>query len=271
VKRFFALFSNAMVMVSFARLAPAQPIDINTIIQRSVQANEADWKANPEYDWTERDLQPGGGTKTFQELIIFGSPYGRLIAVNGEPLSEVQQQKEQQKLDAEIAKRRSETPEERRQRIAAYEKEREHEHVMMAQLTQAFNFQLIGEQRFDSYDVYVLSATPKPQYEPPNMQSQALKGMRGKLWIDKATFQWVKVAAQVVKPVSIEGFLAKVLPGTRFELEKTPVAPGIWLPKHYSMRSQARVLFFFSHKGRDDETYWNYHRAEEESAQSSGK
>jgi hypothetical protein len=48
--------------------------------------------------------------------------------------------------------------------------------------------------------------------------------MQGKLWIDKDSFQWVKVEAQVMHPVSIEGFLAKVEPGTHFELEKEPVA-----------------------------------------------
>lgn len=51
-----------------------------------------------------------------------------------------------------------------------------------------------------------------------------LRGMEGELWIDEATFQWVKVQARVIRPVSIEGFLARVEPGTRFELEKMPVA-----------------------------------------------
>lgn len=271
MKRFFALFSNAILLVWLPSVGAAQQLDAKTIIQRSVQANEVDWKANPEFNWTERDLQPGGGTKTFQEFMIFGSPYGRLIAVNGKPLSQSEQQKEQQKLDAEIAKRRRETPEERRERVADFEKQRERDHVMMEQLTKAFDFKLLRQEKFESYDVYVLSATPNPQYQPPNMKAQALKGMQGKLWIDKASFQWVKVEAEVMHPVSIEGFLAKVLPGTRFELEKMPVAPGVWLPKHFASKSHARVLYFFSHKDRDDESYWNYRKATEALPQSGGK
>jgi len=54
--------------------------------------------------------------------------------------------------------------------------------------------------------------------------------------------------------VSIEGSLAQVEPGTRFKLEKMPVAEGIWLPKHFSMKVWAKVLFFFSHKSQADET-----------------
>ncbi len=263
--------SLAVLVVWLVASAAAQQPDAETIIQRSVQANQTDWKANPEYDWTERDLQSNGGTKTFQEYMIFGSPYGRVIAMNGKPLPAAKKREEQQKLDAEIAKRRGESPDQRHQRVAEFEKERKRDQLMMEQLTKAFTFKLVGEQKLDSHDVYVLNATPKPSYQPPNMQSEALKGMQGRLWIDKASFQWVKVEAEVVHPVSIDGFLAKVEPGTRFELEKTPVQDGVWLPKHFSMKSQARVLYVFSHKSRDDETYWNYHKSKEESAYAGGK
>ena len=137
---------------------------------------------------------------------------------------------------------------------------------MMEQLVDAFNFKLLGEQKLDGFDVYVLSAKPRPGYQPPNIETKALTGMRGKLWIDKKTFQWVKVTAEVVHPVTIEGFLATIEPGTRFELEKMPVADGVWLPKHFAMRSRARILFFFPRKQQEDETYFDYQRLTPESS-----
>jgi len=235
--------------------------DAKSIVQHSQSANDIDWKANPEYDWTERDLESDGSYKTFQEFMILGSPYGKLIAINRTPLSGDKARDEEQKLDAEISKRRSETPEQRQKRIADFEKERSREHAMMSQLTVAFDFKLIGAQRLGSRDVYVLEATPKRDYRPPNMECQALTGMRGRLRVDKKTFQWVKVEAEVVHPVSIEGILARVEPGTRFQLEKAPVEGDVWLPKHYSMRAKAKVLFMFTHKNRDEETYWDYQRS----------
>ncbi|MGB8864986.1 MAG: hypothetical protein WCC71_12885, partial [Candidatus Sulfotelmatobacter sp.] len=57
------------------------------------------------------------------------------------------------------------------------------------------------------------------------------------------------------------GFLAQVEPGTHFELQKMPVADGVWLPKHFAMRSQAKVLFFFTRKSQADETYYGYFKA----------
>jgi len=41
--------------------------DADTIIRRSVEANAADWKAAPDYDYLERDVQQGeepGHTKS---------------------------------------------------------------------------------------------------------------------------------------------------------------------------------------------------------------
>ena len=131
----------------------------------------------------------------------------------------------------------------------------------MEQLTIALDFKLLGEQRMGPYDVYVLQATPRPGYHPPNTETRVLTGMQGKLWIDKRTCQWVKVEAEVMHPVSIAGFLAQVQPGSRFELEKMPVAEGIWLPKHFSMKGRAKVLFFFSDKAQVDEAYFDYRKA----------
>lgn len=129
---------------------------------------------------------------------------------------------------------------------------------MMEQLTEAFDFKLAGQSKLRSFRVYLLKATPKSGYQPPNMDCQVLPGMQGELWIDQKTFQWVKVTAQVIHPVSIEGFLAQVEPGTRFELEKTPVGDNIWLPSHFAMKSHAKVLFLVNHSSSEDDTYFDY-------------
>jgi hypothetical protein len=249
--------SLLLVVLSSASLAQQ---DADTIIQRSVAANEADWKAAHEYDYIERDRQKDGGTKTSEELMILGSPYERLVTVNGKPLSPEQQAREQQELETILVERRKESRRQRSERIAKYEKERESDHLLMEQLTRALDFKLVGEQKLGPYAVYVLNATPRPGYEPPNNEAKVLTGMEGKLWIDEKTFQWVKVEATVIRPVSIEGFLAEVEPGTHFELEKAPVTDSIWLPRHFAMKSQAKVLFFFTRKSQADETYSGYHK-----------
>ena len=237
--------------------------DANYIIERSTEANERDWKAAPQYDYFERDREKDGGTKTFEELMILGSPYERLVAVNGKTLAPEQRAEEHQKLNAVMRERQNEPPQQRAQRITQYEKQRKRDRLLMEQMAKAFDFKLAGDQRLKDRQVYVLSAAPRPGYAPPNNEAKVLTGMKGTLWIDRQTFQWVKVEAQVVHPVSIAGFLARVEPGTRFELEKMPVEDGIWLPSHFAMTSKARVFFFFTRQRQEDETYFGYRKAAE--------
>jgi hypothetical protein len=254
------VIKHVVLVVVLAAACFAQ-IDVDAIIRRSVEANAVDWKTAPDYDYFERDAQQDGGTKTYEELMILGSPYERLVAINGKTLSREHQAQEQQNLQSAIVERQRESQQERVERIAKYEKERKRDHLMMEQLSKALDFRLLGEQTLGPFKVYVLKATPRPGYKPPNYATEVLTGMEGRLWIDEKTFQWVKVEATVIRPVSIGGFLAEVEPGTSFELEKMPMEGRIWLPKHFAMKSQAKVLFFFTRKSQADETYYGYYKA----------
>lgn len=236
-----------------------EPPDADTIIRNSVAANDRDFKVADQFSHDERDKSPEG-TKTYSVNMIDGTPYERLTAINGEPLSAAQAAQEQRKLQRTIEERKQESAEQRRSRIDKYEAARRRNAQMLDQLSVAFNFQLTGTGKLDGFEVYDLKATPKPGYHPPNMASQVLPGMEGRLWIDQKTFHWVKVVAHVIRPVSIEGFLAQVEPGTLFEIEKRPVSGDIWQITHYSMRAHAKVLFMINHNSQDDETYFNFRR-----------
>ncbi len=220
---------------------PSTPMTAKEIIRRSVEANERDWRAAPEYSYIENE-RDANGSKTSRVIMLFGSPYNRVLSMNGRVLTPGEQRREQQKLEKATAHRRSESAAATAARIAEYEKERRRDHLMMEQLTSAFDFTLDGETNFSGHDVYLLRASPRAGYQPPNMEARVLTGMKGELWIDKQTFQWVKVRAQVIAPVTIGGFLATVEPGTYFQLEKMPVEGDIWLPKRFTVESQAKVL-----------------------------
>ena len=235
-------------------------VDVPSLIGRSVEANNRDWEAAPGFNYLERD-RSHNGSKTYRVSMILGSPYRKLVAVNGEQLPAEEQASEQRKLEEAISQRRNESPEQHDKRVASYQEERHRDHLMLEQLAHAFDFKLIDQQTLDQRRVYVLQARPRPGYVPPNRQAEALTGMQGKLWIDAETNQWVKVEAEVVRPVSIDGFLARVEPGTRFELEYAPVTDDVWLPTHYVMTSRAKLLSFFGIHRQADETYSNYEKA----------
>ena len=251
-----------LLTLAAAGMAAAAPsIDVPALIQRSVEANNRDWQAAPNYRYLETDRDHDGG-KTYQVLMILGSPYRKLVALQGEPLSAARQADEQRRLERTIALRRRESPSQRAQRVSAYRQGRERDRELIEQLTRAFNFRLVGEQQLGQHTVVALRAAPRPGYHPPTTDTKVLTGMQGELWIDPETSQWVKVEAEVIHPVWIEGFLARVDPGTRFELEYTPVTRDVWLPSHFAMSSRAKVLLLFSKRGQADETYSGYRKTE---------
>jgi hypothetical protein len=254
------LLVSILLVVSGVRLVCAQKRDVQTIIEKSVAANNADFNTAPNFNHKEID-HTGKTSKTYQVTMIDGSPYQQLIAVNGKPLPREQMLEEQKKQQQAAAQRRSETDQERRKRIADYQRDRKRDHEMLQQLTKAFHFTYIGQQRLRGFEVYVLKATPLEGYVPPNMETQVLKGMQGQLWIDQKTFHWVKVTARVIHPVAIVGFVARVEPGTEFELEMSPVEDGIWQMAHFSMKSRAKVLLMFEHGSQENDTFFDYRRA----------
>jgi hypothetical protein len=243
----------------FLSVMPLLAEDVTTIINRSVAANESDWKAAPQYACFVKERNDNG-VKTYEELMIAGSPYDRVVAINGKPLSASEQAQEEQKMRKVIDERRRESRDARDRRISKYEEERKRDQMMMSELTKAFTFTLIGKQKLDGHTVYALKAMPRPGYQPPTMETKVLPGMQGRLWVDANDYQWVKVMAETVRPVSITGFLARVEPGTRFELEKAPVEGGVWLPKHFAMRAHAKILYFINHKTQEDDTYFDCHK-----------
>jgi len=253
------------VLLSLSTCVLAQE-DAASIIKKSAEANNRDWAAAPQFDNSERDIDKNGD-RTYDVTMLFGSPYQRLIAENGHDLSPLQQKEEQKKYDDVVQERQHESPAKKAARIAKYEVDRKRDHILIEQMIVAFDFSLLGEQSLMGRQVYVLKATPRSGYRPPNRDSAVLTGMEGTLWIDHDSFQWVKVQAQVVHAVRIEGFFAEVEPGTQFELEKEPVSGDVWLAKHFSMKSNARVLFVFPHHGQEDDSYFNYHKATNEAAE----
>src|ERR1700757_5231149 len=250
----------ALAVILLSPLSVTAQESAASIMQRSSEANERDWAAVSEFANSERDRDKNGD-KTYAVTMLYGSPYNRVIAVNGRRLSGAEQKQEQEKYEKAVADRQHESPDKRSQRIAKYEADRKRDHTLLQQMINAFDFRLVGKRNLNGYRVYVLKATPRPGYKPIDRDSEVLTGMEGTMWIDQKTFQWVKVEPHGIHPVRIEGFLAVVEPGTRFEVEKRPVSGDIWLATHYSMSANAKVLMLFPHQEQEDDSYFNYHKA----------
>jgi len=254
-------------------LVASSSVDVQALLKKSVVNTQRNWTEAPNFVFTEHDVQEkldahGGGKskvdKVYEVSMIDGSPYERLIALNGHPLSAQQKAAEETKMEAERQRRIKESRADRQKRVAKYERERKQNQAMLREMAEAFNYQLRGETAINGRQTYVLDATPKPGYVPKTRDTKVLTAMKGKLFIDKADLQWVKVEAEVMRPVSFYA-VATVSPGTKFVLEQAPMGDGIWMAKHFSVHVNSSV-FWMAHNSNDDETYTNYRRVAGEAA-----
>jgi hypothetical protein len=239
-----------------------QAADPYEIMSHSIKLAEANWSEAPNYSYTRTDSDREGGShsagKTYQVLVIEGSPFLKIVAEGGHELSPSAAREEDQKLQREVAKRRSESPRERRKRMQKYAEERNRDHAFLTEIAVAFEFSIADEQQSRNGAFWLVEGKPKPGYDPPTREGKVLADMTVKFWIDKATCQWQRLEAQVEKPVSIYGLIAKVNPGTKFTLEQEPVSANVWLPRRFTMQVNATALGFIKKDSVQDQTYSNY-------------
>jgi len=259
------LFLAAIAMVvclPASRSARAQQQqEAGKIVEQSLETIKRDWAAEPRFDCSERDTDKNG-IRTFQDIMLYGSQYQKLIAVSDKPLDARQQAEQQRKYEHAVSERRVESKSQRRSRIGKYEAERKHATNLFLELSKAFTFTLAGTGKVNGHDVYVLNAEPRKGYRPPSMDTRVLTGMRGKLWIDRASYHWVKVDVQVFRSVSIGGMLARVEPGTRVEFEQQPVSGDVWLPSRFAVMTRSKVVFVFNRQTNEENLFSDYRPAQ---------
>jgi hypothetical protein len=257
-----------VVLLLLASGAWAQ--DASEIIKRASDRDFTNFENRKNYTFQERTefRQYNGKGKiskteieTFEVLILGGRPYEKLIARNDKPLSEKDAQKEQRKLDDEGEKRQRQTAAEK----ARLDKERMEEQKYLREFTEAFDFKIIGEDQVSGKPCWVISVDPKPGYKPRQSEAKMFTKLRGKVWIDKEQYHWVKAEGEAIDTLSFGFFLFRVAPGAKVSFEQTSVNGEVWLPSRISVRAEARIAVLKKMNAEIDITYRDYKKFQADS------
>jgi hypothetical protein len=259
-------------LAAVCTLAAAQ--DPREIVRRSVQLMDRNLALARNYTFLERsesrELDSGAHVKTHKILtydvtMLEGSPYRRLVAKDDHRLSPEEERIEQKKLDDSIAQRRKETPAERARRIADWEKKRQREREPLDEVPDAFNFRIAGEAQIDGRDAWIIEGTPRPGYRARSTLAKLFPKFRGKLWIDKADYQWVKTDAEVTDNISWGLFVARLSKGAHLDVQMTRVNDEVWLPKRIEAKASARLALVKKYNIESDTSFSNYRKFQVES------
>ena len=239
-----------VIAVAIFSTIPLHAQDAREIVRKSVELDQANWARMKDYTWvvhnTERYLDSEGHTKSvksaaWETVVLAGEPHRRTIERDGKPLPGDEQRKQQEKLDKVVAKLDRETPEQREHRLQEFEKEREKDRAFLREIPDLYDFRLEGDGTIDGRDVWVIAAMPKAGAHPTSGDAKALLKIRGKIWIDKSEYQWVRLEAETLDTISYGVFLARLNPGAKLVFEQTRVNDEVWLPKREFTSGSGRV------------------------------
>lgn len=245
-------------------LSQAQMQDLFRIVADKDDLNQ---KLERDYTYVDREVEnklDGKGQnksterKTYEILEIYGEPVRRLIAKDDKPLDGKDAQKEDEKIQKIIDKRKNESESDRRKREEKQEKEREDDRKFVHEIANAYNFTLVGTEAVGGRDAWVIDGEPRPGFEPHMKESKFLSKFHGRVWIDKGDLQLAKMDVEAIETVSLGWVIARVHRGTRFMLEQTRVNDEVWLPRKISFKIDARVALLKGFNIDGEETFRDY-------------
>jgi len=255
-------------LLAFWGAAAAWSQDPRELVRRSIAQDQTDWLRMKDYTWQaasqERHFDSRGkvaSTKQekWETLILDGQPQRRTLEKDGKPLSPEEARTQQQKLDEASRKLGAESPAERQRRLEEVEKRHKREFAFLSELPDLFDLRLEGESTVNGRPVWVVSGSPRPGAQPKSHDAKMLLKVRGRMWIDKETYQWAKVEAQTTGTISWGLFLARLNPGAGLVFEQMPVSGDLWLPKRLYMTGSGRVGLV-KRLAEDEEINWSNYR-----------
>ena len=253
---------------------PSAADDARDIVRRSMNLGDQNLRAAQDYTYRERmesrTLNDRGATtkteiETYDVTFVDRSPYRRLISKDDKPLSPKEEQKERDKLRRIAADRRRETAAARAQRLANDEKKREQIRATMREIADAFDFRIAGEDHLDGRRQYVIEGTPHPGYRPHTRDAFLFPKVKGKIWVDRQDYHWVKIEGELIDTVSLGAFLLRLHKGSRLEAAQVRINDEVWLPKYFSAEADARIALLKKIRGRLEVTYSQYKKFQADS------
>ena len=179
---------------------------------------------------------------------------GRLVAVNGHPLSPDAKVKEDARLNRLTANPDDLTKKEKQQK-----QDDQRARKMVQNIPNAFTFQYVGTEKTDNGELVVLKFSPDPNWDPPDRELQVFTGMQGTLKIAVPQNRIALMDAKLFRGVDIGwGIFGHLDPGGNFLIQQREVYPGYWDTTHMQLHFTGKILLFKSLNIQEDEKTSDY-------------
>jgi len=243
--------------------------DPKEIVRRSMEIDRRTLELARNYTCQQREvikhLDKHGNVKstelkTYDISFYYGEEYSRLIMVDDKPLSDKEKKKEDEKLEKFLSKLRNESPEDRQKRSDKEKKERQESRAYRLDVANAYDFRIVGEEELEGVNTWVIEATPRRDFKPTQPHADILKKIKGKMWIDKKEYNWIRVEAEATDTISLGLFLFRIHPGSRFNFQQLHLNNEVWLLRKLYINGGARIALLKNEAIEQEDTFSNYRK-----------
>jgi hypothetical protein len=240
VHPFRSLILVLLMTAAAFQKAPAQT-DEEALVQRAL-ANEMRAATDALHPMRYRLRKSTPRLTTTKE--IFETKDGavaRLVAINDKPLSTSEEQREQARLNSLLS-----DPGKQRHRKQSQIEDTARALKVLRALPFAFLYQYAGSGRAVTGDVEKFSFKPNPNFDPPDLETQALTQMAGEIWIDPSRERVARLEGHLQQDVDFGwGILGRLYKGGWIILEQADIGDPDhqWRIVHFKMGMSARVVF----------------------------
>jgi len=243
MRSFAWLWAASLIPVGAPRagsesLPPADEI-VARAVERARQAKERGLEDGYSYrmEYSVEKLTPAGEVEervddVYRLVRVGGRPYLELVSRDGRELTaeEHEQERERRREFEEAIREQGEAPEER-ERIE-----------FDGDLVSRYDAELLGVEAVEGRPAYALRYSPRPGRLPDRRRiDKVLNRSRGKIWIDRETYEVARLEFEMTDRVRFLWFLGSVSELRGFYVRQ-PV-DGVWLPDRGEMYLHARMLF----------------------------
>ncbi len=106
-----------------------------------------------------------------------------------------------------------------------------------------FQYTLEGEELVRGRTNFVLRFSGKPGLSGGDMGERLIRSFQGRLWIDATDFELSKVDARIGRTFDVLGGIAASIQKLEFQMERQPIADGLWETGMVATEIQGRKVF----------------------------
>jgi hypothetical protein len=230
---------------------PANPADL---VRKAVTNENSSSNDNRHYTYRLIKRKPDR-IETREMIETDQGVIGRLLMVNGKPLSPAEREKEDKRLQRLV-----DDPDQLAQKQKSQKEDDRRTRNMVAALPDAFLYEYAGTENQEPWgEMVVLKFRPNPNFSPPQRETMVYRGMQGTMAIAVPAYRIAKIEARLFRDVNFGwGILGHLDQGGQFIVEQKPVEDNHWEPSHMVLNFTGKALLFKTIKINDDETTIDY-------------